>query len=68
MTETASQLLNAFDSLPVEEQHQLLAAMLRRAGELPNTFLAEDDLVSLADNLFQALDQEEANGNKSDAQ
>lgn len=63
MSETASQLLATFDSLPPQEQHELIAAMLRRTGEIPDTFLSDDALVDLADNLFQAIDMDEAHGN-----
>ncbi len=61
MSEIASQLLTTFDSLPPQEQHELLTAMLRRSGELPDSGLSDDGLVGLADDLFQTLDTEEAN-------
>lgn len=67
MPETASQLLAAFDSLPAREQHELIAAMLRRSGELPDTLLSDEGLVDLADQLFQALDVEESRGNDADS-
>ena len=63
MSETASQLLVTFDSLAPQDQHELITAMLRRTGELPDTLLADDALVDLADNLFQTLDMEESHGN-----
>jgi len=63
MSETASQLLATFDLLPPQEQHELITAMLRRSGELPDTVLSDDALADLADNLFQTLDMEEAHGN-----
>jgi hypothetical protein len=62
MSEMASQLLASFDSLPPQEQHELITAMLRRTSELPHTFVSDDALVDLADNLFQALDMEESDG------
>lgn len=65
MSETASQLMATFESLPMREQHELLTAMLRSSGELPATLLADDHLVGLADELFQALDAEESDGRKS---
>ena len=68
MSETSVQLMVAFESLPVREQHELLTEMLRRSGELPATLLADDHLVGLADELFQALDAEESNGRKSDTE
>ncbi len=61
MTETAAQLLATFESLPPEEKHELLTEMLRRSGELPESFLSEDNYVELADELFQILDAEESN-------
>jgi len=67
MSETASQLLATFDSLPPQEQHDLITAMLRRSDELPETVLSDDALVDLADNLFQALDMEEAHGNDANS-
>lgn len=62
MTETAAQLLATFDSLPPNEQHELLTIMLRRTGELPDGFLTDEALVGIADEVFQALDAEETNG------
>ena len=68
MSEITSQLLATFDTLPPQEQHELLTAMLRRSKSLPNTMLSDDDLVGLADELFQALDAEEMHGHKSKTQ
>ena len=67
MTEIAAQLLATFASLPPQEQHELVAEMLRRSGELPETLLTDDELTGLADELFQALDREESNGGESSA-
>jgi len=67
MSESASQLLATFDSLPPQEQHELIAVLLRRTGELPDTLLSDDALVDLADNLFQTLDMEESNGNDAES-
>lgn len=66
MSDAAIQLLASFDSLPAHEQHELLIAMLRRSGELPETFISDDQLVGIADELFQTLDAEESNGNKAE--
>jgi hypothetical protein len=57
-SEIASQLLATFDSLPPQEQHELLTAMLRRSGELPDSGLSDDGLVGLADDLCQTRDAE----------
>jgi len=67
MSETASQLLATFDSLPPQDQHELITAMLRRTGELPDTLLSDDALLDLADNLFQTLDMEESHGNDAES-
>jgi len=68
MTETANQLLATFDSLPTREQHEVMAVLLRRSGELPDSFLTDDELVSIADELFLTLDAEEANGQTTEAE
>jgi len=67
MSETATQLLATFESLPPKERHELLIAMLRSSGELPDTIVSDDQLVGMADELFQSLDAEESNGNDADA-
>ena len=67
MSEIATQLLATFDSLPAKEQHELIIAMLRRSGELPGTIVMDEQLVGLADDLFQSLDAEESNGNDANA-
>ena len=56
-----------FGQAPPSEQHELLIAMLRRSGELPDTIVADDQLVGFADELFQTLDAEESNGSGADA-
>lgn len=61
MSNTATQLLATFDSLPPGEQHEVVAAILKRCGELPGSRISDDELVGLADELFQTLDLEESN-------
>lgn len=60
MSETATQLLAAFESLSASEQHELLIAMLKRSRDVPHTVLTDDQFVSIADELFQSLDAEES--------
>lgn len=67
MSDTAARLLATFDSLSSTEQHELLTAMLRRAGELPDTIVSDDQLIGIADELFQTLDAEESDGDISDS-
>jgi hypothetical protein len=66
MSDIAAQLIATFESLPEKEQHELLIAMLRRSGELPDTMVSDDQLVGIADQLFQSLDAEESNGNDAE--
>ena len=67
MSDTATQLLATFESLPEREQHELLIIMLRRSGELPETIVSDDQLVGIADELFQTLDAEESHGNDAES-
>jgi hypothetical protein len=64
MSEMAAQILAKFESLPPREQHELLAEMLRRSGELPGAQLQDEHMVILADQLFQSLDVEESRGDE----
>lgn len=58
MTTAVQQLLNAFDSLPEADKHQVAIEILRRW--VPEGNLPESALVEIADELFCALDAEEA--------
>ena len=62
MSELAHQLLATFETLPAEDQHELVAQILRRTGELPDTVLTDSEMTAIADQLFQTLDLEEADG------
>jgi hypothetical protein len=58
MTQSARDMLAAFDSLSLAEQHQVVVEIIRRAtaaGDLP-----EEALHELADELFRSYDAEEA--------
>ncbi len=65
MSETAERLLATFDSLPPQEQHEIITAMLRRSGEFPSGVITNDALVGWADDLFQTLDGGESHGDAS---
>jgi hypothetical protein len=68
MSEAGTRLLANFEALSPHEQHEVLAAMLRRTAELPSNFLADHQLTELADELFLTLDAaEDANGEPSTA-
>ncbi len=62
MTDIATKLLATFETLPADEQHELLAQMLRRTSTLPGIPMTDDALTAVADELFQSLDAEEARG------
>lgn len=55
MTDSASQMLNVFESLSAREKHEVLIA-LQFSGELPDTLVSDDQRVGIADELFQTLD------------
>jgi hypothetical protein len=60
MTATARQLLDAFDALPETDKHQVAVEILRRFGAPAEGDVPEGALVEMADELFRALDAEEA--------
>jgi hypothetical protein len=64
MSEIATQLLNTFSSLSASEQHEVLIALLRSSGELPASTLNDDQLVSIADEVFLSLEVEELHGDE----
>lgn len=60
MTAAVHHLLNSYDALPPAEQHEAAVEILRRAALSAEGDIPEAGLVELADELFQALDAEEA--------
>jgi hypothetical protein len=54
------QLLDSFEALPDADKHQAAVEILRRYGGTGEGDLPEAALVELADELFRALDAEEA--------
>jgi hypothetical protein len=60
MTMTVRQLLDSFDALCDADKHQALVEMLRRFGGTAEGDLPDAALVEAADELFRALDAEEA--------
>ena len=60
MTAAVQQLLNSFDVLPEGEKHQAVVEILRRFGGVIAGDLPEETLIGAADELFRALDGEEA--------
>jgi hypothetical protein len=60
MTATVQQLLDSFDALPDPEKRQAAIEILRRYSGATDSDLTETALVGVADELFHALDEEEA--------
>jgi len=58
MSENGIRLLEAFDALPMNEQQEILLALLRRTGWADDSLSAEA-LTSVAEAAFLALDEEE---------
>jgi hypothetical protein len=60
MTTAVQQLLASFDALSEVEKHQAAVEVLRRVSGSAEGDLPEAALVEAADELFRALDAEEA--------
>ncbi|HTU17222.1 MAG TPA: hypothetical protein VMG10_04110 [Gemmataceae bacterium] len=60
MTTAVQEFLNAFDSLSEADKHQAAVEILRRVSPFGEGDLPESALVEVADELFRALDAEEA--------
>lgn len=67
MSEAAVQFLSTFEALPLEEQHNVLVELLRRETRNPVPSLTDEDLLGLADELFQQLDRREASDDDTEA-
>jgi hypothetical protein len=57
---TVTQLLASFDALPEADKHQAAVEILRRVSAGVEGDVPESALVEAADELFRALDAEEA--------
>jgi hypothetical protein len=68
MSSQTSQLLEAFDALPTEEQRAFTAEFLRRAIPFDSGPLDDEETVSAADEIFRVLDPEETDEYDSDAE
>ena len=60
MTATVRQLLDSFDALSDADKHQAVIEMLRRLPRAAEGDVPDAALVEAADELFRALDAEEA--------
>ncbi|MCI0361422.1 MAG: hypothetical protein L0211_23310 [Planctomycetaceae bacterium] len=60
MSSKVKKFLESFDSLNTAEQREAAAQILRRTAVMDSPPLTDDDLVSMAEELFLQLDAEEA--------
>lgn len=60
MTALAEEILNSFDKLPTPEQRSVGREIFRRLVHFGLTALTDEDLVLNAEELFLALDRQEA--------
>ena len=60
MNTLAEQLLKNFDDLPDTEQHTIAVAILKRIINFDVPPLTDEDLVLNAEEIFLALDEQEA--------
>jgi hypothetical protein len=62
MTNAARQVIDSFEALPEQEKHAVLAQLLRRLMEKPYDSASDEELIGVADLIFQEYDQREAQG------
>ncbi len=60
MPTTVQQILNAFDALSEADKHRAAVEILRRVSPVGGGDVSESALVEAAEELFRALDAEEA--------
>lgn len=60
MNTTVQQLLDAFDALPDADKHRAAVEIFQRVSPATEEDMPESALVEAAEELFQALDAEEA--------
>ena len=63
MSQQTSQLLEAFDALPTEEQRAFTAEFFRRAIPFDSGPLDDEETARASDQIFRMLDAEEADQN-----
>jgi hypothetical protein len=60
MSTDSQNVINGFDALPIVEQREVMAELLRKAAQWDTPPLSDDELVRLADEVFLELDRREA--------
>lgn len=64
MTLAVQNLLRSFEALPESEKREFVFEILRRSRSFDLPQISDEELVSLADDLFQNLDEREAASQK----
>jgi hypothetical protein len=62
MSTAARQLIESFEALPEADQHEVLVELLRHTFESSYSTPSDEELLLAADQIFQELDQREAQG------
>ena len=60
MTAEAQNVIATFETLPDEEKREVLAKLMRMAGQLEYPEVSDDALVAIADDLFREYDRRES--------
>ena len=62
MSTVARQLIESFEALPEADQREVLVELLRHTSESFYSAPSDEELLLAADQVFQELDQREAQG------
>ncbi len=62
MSTAARQLIESFEALPESDQREVLVELLRHTFESSYSALSDEELLLAANQVFQELDQREAQG------
>jgi hypothetical protein len=60
MSTDSQNVINGFEALPIVEQREVIAELLRKAAQWDTPSLSDDELVRLADDIFLEMDRREA--------
>ena len=60
MTTQVQNILRSFDLLPEADKHEFTSKIIQRSLELDAPALSDEQFVSLAEEIFQGLDESEA--------
>ena len=64
MSTDSQHIISSFEALPLVEQREVMAELLRKAAQWDTPPLSDDELTRLADEVFLELDRREASDGK----